>query len=231
MRAASRVFLLLLLTAPAWAQSDLESRLSTLTGRERARALAELTQTYRAENPRKALQYGNEALVVLKQHPDAHYEAMALSEMAWAYMVLGEYEAAVDHAERGRDIARAHGDMQGLGQAINNLGAIAGRRGDGLLAAEMFSRSLEIRREHGDEVEIALSLNNLGVVHSFNLADYDRALEYFLEALETWERVDNERYLALTLNNIGVIYKTKLFHTEILNIVNNHRIMIKNSKL
>lgn len=30
---------------------------------------------------------------------------------------------------------------------------------------------------------------------------------------------------------IGVIFKTKVFHTEILNIVNNHRIMIKNSKL
>jgi small-conductance mechanosensitive channel len=31
--------------------------------------------------------------------------------------------------------------------------------------------------------------------------------------------------------HLGVIYKTKLFHTEILNIVNNHRIMIKNAKL
>ena len=30
---------------------------------------------------------------------------------------------------------------------------------------------------------------------------------------------------------LGVIFKTKMFHTEVLNIVNNHRIMIKNSKL
>ena len=30
---------------------------------------------------------------------------------------------------------------------------------------------------------------------------------------------------------LGVIYKTKLFHTEILNLVNNHRIMFKNAKL
>jgi small-conductance mechanosensitive channel len=29
---------------------------------------------------------------------------------------------------------------------------------------------------------------------------------------------------------IGVVYKTKMFHTEILNIVNNHRIMLKNAK-
>jgi len=29
----------------------------------------------------------------------------------------------------------------------------------------------------------------------------------------------------------GLVYKTKVFHTVILNIVNNHRIMIKNSKL
>lgn len=30
---------------------------------------------------------------------------------------------------------------------------------------------------------------------------------------------------------IGVVYKTKMFHTEILNLVNNHRIMLKNAKL
>ncbi|MCP4042917.1 MAG: mechanosensitive ion channel family protein, partial [Gammaproteobacteria bacterium] len=30
---------------------------------------------------------------------------------------------------------------------------------------------------------------------------------------------------------IGIIFKTKMFHTEILNLVNNHRIMIKNSRL
>ena len=30
---------------------------------------------------------------------------------------------------------------------------------------------------------------------------------------------------------IGIIYKTKIFHTEILNLVNNHRIMLKNSNL
>ncbi|MCU7828786.1 MAG: mechanosensitive ion channel family protein [Candidatus Thiodiazotropha sp. (ex Myrtea sp. 'scaly one' KF741663)] len=29
---------------------------------------------------------------------------------------------------------------------------------------------------------------------------------------------------------LGVVYKTKMFHTEILNVVNNHRIMLKNSK-
>ena len=30
---------------------------------------------------------------------------------------------------------------------------------------------------------------------------------------------------------LGVVYKTKVFHTEILNLINNHRIMIKNDKL
>ena len=30
---------------------------------------------------------------------------------------------------------------------------------------------------------------------------------------------------------IGVVYKTKMFHTEVLNLVNNHRVMFKNSRL
>ncbi len=32
-------------------------------------------------------------------------------------------------------------------------------------------------------------------------------------------------------DTLGVVFKTKMFHTEILNIVNNHRIMFKNAKL
>lgn len=32
-------------------------------------------------------------------------------------------------------------------------------------------------------------------------------------------------------SSIGIVYKTKIFHTEILNVINNHRIMIKNAKL
>jgi len=30
---------------------------------------------------------------------------------------------------------------------------------------------------------------------------------------------------------IGVVFKTKMFHTEVLNLVNNHRIMLKNARL
>lgn len=32
-------------------------------------------------------------------------------------------------------------------------------------------------------------------------------------------------------NSVGLIYKTKMFHTEVLNLTNNHRIMIRNAKL
>lgn len=37
--------------------------------------------------------------------------------------------------------------------------------------------------------------------------------------------IDNSRKI------IGVVYKTRVFHTEILNLVNNHRVMIRNAKL
>lgn len=37
--------------------------------------------------------------------------------------------------------------------------------------------------------------------------------------------IDNNRTI------IGVVYKTRIFHTEILNLVNNHRVMIRNAKL
>jgi len=30
---------------------------------------------------------------------------------------------------------------------------------------------------------------------------------------------------------IGIVYKTKMFHTEVINLINNHRIMLKNARL
>jgi len=121
---------------------ELESKLSTLKDAERARTLTELTDRLKNDKPRKAIAYGTEALAWYASHADPVNEVRTLDEIAWAYMIVSDYPQAIASAEKGRDLAERRGDRKGLARAINNLGVIAQRRGDGVTAVDLFARSL-----------------------------------------------------------------------------------------
>lgn len=200
-----------LATAPLAAQprestAQIEERLPTLAGLERARALASLTDALKADQPARALAFGDEALRLFALHDDPVAHVKTLNEMAWAYMTLGRYDSALTHARAGQRMAEQVGDRRGEARSLSNQGSMAQRRGDPEYAVELFTRSLEIQRALGDQDDIANSLNNLGFVHSTDLADYGRALANHLEALAIRERTDDRRAIALSLNNLGIVY-------------------------
>jgi diguanylate cyclase (GGDEF)-like protein len=196
--------------------AELAARLPSLRGLERARALAALTAALRDSDPRQALARGREARELLAAHPDPATEALALAEMAWAHMVLGEYDEARRSGEQASALAERHGDAPGLALSLNNLGVLAQRRGDPVEAVGLFERSLAIRRRLGTDVDVAMSLNNLGFVHATDLADYARGLEYHLEALRIRERARDAQGVALSLNNIGIVYARLREHDKAL---------------
>ena len=203
------MLLTLLVAAAASAQprgEDLESRLPALTGAERAHALTELTELLNNDAPRKAIAYGNEALAWYAGHPDPAREVDTLALIAWGYMILSDYQTAVASAEKGRLLAKQHGNQSGEAHALNSLGVIAQRRGEALDAIDRFTESLALYRKVGEPADIANALGNLGFVFSTGLADYDRALAYQLEGLKIRETLGNEGDVALSLNNIGIVY-------------------------
>ena len=209
MRRALAAILLTLIAAVPSAQSrvdDLEKRLPGLVGTERALVLTDLTGLLNNDAPRKAIAYGNEALAWYATHPDPVKEAHTLAVIAWAYMILSDYPTAIASAEKGRALARQHGDLSGEADALNSLGVIAQRRGEALDAIERFTEALALYRKAGEPSDVANALGNLGFVFSTGLADYDRALSYQLEGLKIRETLGDDADRALSLNNIGIIY-------------------------
>src|SRR5690606_10671279 len=118
-----------------WAQTPvptleaLEQRAASSSGVEKARALADLVDRLRNDNPRRAVELAREALGLFALHPDPEARVRTLNEMAWAHMQLGEFAEATERAAQGRDVAAAAGDARGRARAINNLGVIEQRRG------------------------------------------------------------------------------------------------------
>jgi hypothetical protein len=125
---------------------ELEGRLPSLTGAARAHALSELTGLLNNDNPRRAIATADEALAWYAGHPEPSIEARTLAEVAWAHMIVGDMAGAIASAEKGRDLAKRHGDEEGMADAINCLGVIAQRRGDAVEAVGRFGEALELYR-------------------------------------------------------------------------------------
>ncbi|MDB4874625.1 MAG: diguanylate cyclase [Gemmatimonadetes bacterium] len=186
--------------------TDLEARLPSLSGLERARALAKLVDAHKIDQPEQALRYGAEALKLFKTYPDPAANVATLSELLWPHMTAGRYDSATFYADSARRFAQRAGDRAGEARAISNLGSLAQRVGDPNRAVESFTLALALQRGVGNERETANSLNNLGFVYSTDLADYPKSLSYHLEALAIRERTGDKSGVALSLNNIGIVY-------------------------
>lgn len=195
-------------TARAQTAADLEGRLPTLTGLERVKALAKLTDFRKIDQPDLAQKYGVEALQLLKTYPDPTSQVAVLNELLWPHMAAGRYDSATFYADSGRRMAHTLGDRLGEARALSNLGTLAQRQGDPRHAVELFGQALALQRAvGGNEAQVANSLNNLGFVYSTDLADYGKSLSYHLEALAVRERMNDKPAVALSLNNIGIVYE------------------------
>ena len=186
--------------------AELETKLPTLTGLERARALAKLVDAYRIDQPQRALDRGTEALRLFATYPDQPAHVSTLNEMGWAHMTLGRYDSAAFYADSGQRFAARTGDAAGQARAWSNLGTLAQRVGDPKRAVDLFERALTLQRTLGNAASIANSLNNLWFVYSTDLADYGKSLSYHLEALGIRERLSEQNGIGLSLNNIGIVY-------------------------
>ena len=90
--------------------AEIEANLPALAGRDRARALAQLTELIQSDDPRKALAYGAQALDAPAGDLDYGARITTLTSMAWAHHLLSQYDEAVARAERALRLAEEHGD-------------------------------------------------------------------------------------------------------------------------
>ncbi len=192
--------------AHAQTSAELEARLPTLKGLDRARALSQLVDARKIDQPAAALQYGAEALQLFKTYPDPVANIVTLNELMWPHMTAGRYDSASFYADSARRFAERVGDRAGQARALSNLGSLAQRVGEPNRAVDLFQQALTIQRALGNDREAANSLNNLGFVYSTDLADYGKSLSYHLDALAIRERLGEKGALALSLNNIGIVY-------------------------
>lgn len=184
---------------------DIETQLANTKGKEKINLLVKLTNDYNKKNPQKALEYGTQALELLKTLPDEKTHVAALNNMSTVYMFLGEQETAREYALKSLSIAEKIDDKSGAASALYSLGKISQVTGALEEALSYLSKSLQFYEELKDNKNLALTYNSIGNIH-YSKSDYSQALGYYQQALKIYEKLNDQLGISLVNGNIGNIY-------------------------
>ncbi len=141
---------------------------------------------------------------------DAATQSQTLAALGRCSRNLNDFSAALQWYEQARQVNGAADFEISAAFDLNNLGIVAGNRGDLSAAHEHFSRALTILdRLVPNSLTVAGNLSNLGVIAN-DRGDLIAALDYQTRALMIKERLaPNSLTVATTLNNLGDVARNR----------------------
>ena len=184
------------------------------SNREKADVLSNLGSSYRlCGNERKALEYNQEALSLMKElygeyHPEV---ALEYNNVGANYREFGDYQKALEYQNNALQIwKKVYGDDHPMVASLLNIVSVTYK----VLSAyqdslECGEKSLAIRRNlFGDNhPDVAQSYNNTGSIYR-ELQSFDKALEYQNKSLIIRQALfgDNHPSVGISLHDLSLTY-------------------------
>lgn len=155
--------------------------------------------------PRKAIEYYEQALTISKEIEDKRGEGEALGNLGNEYSHLGEIRKAIKYYEKSLKIAKEMRYIYGESAALGNLGTAYTDLKEPRKAIEYYEQALEISIEIGDQRGEAITLGNIGTTYR-EIGEPRKAIEYYEQALkidrEIGDKLDEDR----NLENMGLAF-------------------------
>ncbi len=153
----------------------------------------------------KGIDLAHEALALAAAVESDEITASLLNVLGVAHLHLCKYHQAAEFLQRALTIHERLGNLQGVGDCLNNLAAMYGYVGDLPKALDQQRRVLGLRERIGDIWGVVLCLSNLGVLHH-EMGDNNTAMEFYRRGLEIREKIGMVHGMANSLLNIGNIH-------------------------
>jgi tetratricopeptide (TPR) repeat protein len=134
---------------------------------------------------------------------DRMFQAQALTDLAWTYWRLGEYEHAEEHAHQALDASEEAGKRA---RALLTLGNVARRRRQDTQAEQYLKQALDLTRIGADTLGEAHVLGILALALD-RAGRTDEARRHLDLALALHRKVGNPAAEAMTLNHLGVVLR------------------------
>ncbi|MCU0499377.1 MAG: tetratricopeptide repeat protein [Anaerolineae bacterium] len=155
----------------------------------------------RFEEARTAYQHA------LSLKPDRKLILTITSQLALAQWRLGQFDAAIEHAQNSLETAYELQDRFMMAWNLSNLGYIAMSQGSYESARRYINESLTLYQKLGNQWGEARNLNDLGTVF-FSQQRIDEARALFEQSCQIRAAIGDRRGLALGQNNLGFLYYT-----------------------
>lgn len=155
--------------------------------------------------PRKAIEYYQQAFIISKEIGDKQGEGEAIGNLGNEYSHLGELRKAIKYYEKSLKIAREMGCRYGESAALGNLGTAYTDLREPRKAIEYYEQALEISIEIGDRRGEATTIGNIGTTYR-EMGEPRKAIEYYEQALKIDEDIGDKRDEGRNLKDMGLAF-------------------------
>jgi DNA-binding SARP family transcriptional activator/tetratricopeptide (TPR) repeat protein len=119
----------------------------------------------RQDRPDRALDHGQQALILFRATGHRRGQAGALNNLGWYHALLGDHAQAVTYCRQALTLFQQLGDRVGEAAACDSLGYAHHHLGHHTRAVDCYQQALTGYRDLGDRYQEATTLTHLGDTH------------------------------------------------------------------
>jgi diguanylate cyclase (GGDEF)-like protein len=207
---------------------DLEEQLKVTSNKQRVDILNDLSKNPIDISPDIAIAYAKEALKFSRELSYSKGEALALKNIGWIYIYLGNCNKSIYYSSLALKIFSKNSHYTEKGITLSNIGTAYGNLSDYDRALEYYFKALQYEEKFLNENEIGNCLRKIGIIY-WCLEDYKNALYFCEKALPIHENTCNYAGIASVCITIGLVYIQLTEYHKALEYFNRaHKISIQN---
>ena len=190
----------------AWLLTALDTATALADARQAARYLNDIGSLYQAiGETRKALDYYQQSLSLLREAGDLEGEAIALNNIGDLYSNLGDLQNALDTFQQALPIAYQLEDKKAEAAILGHIGAIYSNFGEDEEALSYLEESLALYRQMADQDGEAGAINRIAGFYA-GRGDSEKALTGFRQSLAVFQQRGDVKGEAITFVGLGDVY-------------------------
>ncbi|MGB6037878.1 MAG: adenylate/guanylate cyclase domain-containing protein [Cryomorphaceae bacterium] len=172
----------------------------------RVYTLITLSSNFARTDSEKSKELALEAIDLAKEIDFKPGLALAHKAAGLSYYFQTNWIDALVQWQLAMEVFEEMGDLAGMSNILNNIGAIYFNQGDNEGALKNYLKSLKTAEKSNDSLRIVTALINIGTVHLSKPATHNLAFTYYQRALPMSEKVGDYDALGTCAVNIGEIY-------------------------
>lgn len=195
------------LTAQERQVDSLKSVLRTMSGdTNRVYTLVQLASLYYRSDPAEAIRLGTEAKDLAEKLGYIRGSAIAYKAIGMGYYFENNWVDALVNWKEAMASYDSVGDLKGVSNMLNNIGAVHFNGGDDEAAIQDYLQSLRVAEQINDTLRIATALVNIGSVYLNKEANRPLAFDYYKRALPLSVKLGDLDAIGTCAVNMGEIF-------------------------